>query len=417
MEGVQASRDVAADGAPHWQRTLTAATITIGGSGFGFTFVIPFLPLFLAHDLHVTNQGQLAIWSGIAASGSGFATAAVAPVWGRLADRYGRRVMVLRATGVAGVMTVVLSVCQTPLEVAIARLLMGLGSGVNSASNALVASQAPRHRVAWALGLMSSALAIGTALGPFTGGVLGSFLAVRLVILIAGLLVLLSMLPMLLIARETVPAGRRPDPPPLRAALAAAGPGTGRAIRVLVGAQGLVQIAYGGAATLVTLRILAMHLPNPALVTGITFGLSGVATGAAGLLYSRLVARVGYRRWGMAAGALMAVAVAVMAVAPWLWLLIVAVVTGGLLYGGLTPTLASMLGLESPREVQASVFGWNGSAFSLGGAAGPICAGFLAAALGLQTGFAVAAVSGALLALLFARWMREPPVALRRSSG
>jgi len=371
---------------PDWRRTLTAATITIAGGGFGFTFVIPFLPLFLARDLHVTDLGQLAIWSGIAASGSGFATALVAPVWGRLADRYGRRLMVLRATGVAGVMTIALSICQTPLELAIARLLMGLGSGLTSASNALVASQAPKERVAWALGIMSSALAIGAALGPFIGGVLGSFVAVRVVIFAAGVALLLTAVPMLAV-RETAPIGGHRRPPRLRAALAATRPGTGRTVAALIVAQGLVQIAYYGAQPLVVLRILSLHTGNAPLLTGITFGLAGAGTGLAGLVYSGPVTRVGYRRFGMATAALMAVALAGAAFAPSLWLLMAATAVTGLLYGALNPTIASMLGLESPREVQATVFGWNGSAFSLGAAAGPLTGGFLAAALGISWGF------------------------------
>jgi len=306
-------------------------------------------------------------------------------------------------------MTLALSLCQNPLEVAVARLLMGLGSGVTSASNALVASQAPKSRVAWSLGVMSSALAIGAALGPFIGGVMASFLRVRVVIAVAGVLLLLSALPMLLlVGREpSRGAGRRPLPS-LRVALAGSPAGTGRAVAMLVVAQGLVQVAYYGAQPLVALRILGLHTANPALLTGVTFGLAGAGTGVAGLMYSLLVARAGYRRFGMAAALLMGAALLVAALAPWLWLLMAATSAAGLLYGGLNPTLSSMLGLESPHEVQATVFGWNGSAFSLGAAAGPIAGGFVAAALGLSAGFGVAAAGALLLAAVLGLGAREP---------
>jgi MFS family permease len=177
---------------------------------------------------------------------------------------------------------------------------------------------------------------------------------------------------------------------------------------MLVVAQGLVQVAYYGAQPLVALRILGLHTANPALLTGVTFGLAGAGTGVAGLMYSLLVTRAGSRRFGMAAACLMGAALLVAAVAPSLWLLMAATAAAGLLYGGLNPTLSSMLGLESPPEVQATVFGWNGSAFSLGAAAGPIAGGFVAAALGLSAGFGVAAAGALLLAAVLGLGAREP---------
>jgi DHA1 family multidrug resistance protein-like MFS transporter len=88
-----------------------------------------------------------------------------------------------------------------------------------------------------------------------------------------------------------------------------------------------------------------------------------------------------------------------------------ATAAAGLLYGGLNPTVAGMLGLESPSEVQATVFGWNGSAFSLGAATGPITGGFLAAAFGLSAGFGAAVAGAAVLAIVLAVWVREPRAA------
>jgi MFS transporter, DHA1 family, multidrug resistance protein len=395
----------------NWRRTLIAATITIFVSGFSFTFVTPFLPLFLARDLHVTDPGQLAIWSGIASSGSGLATGAVAPLWGRLADRYGRRRMVLRATVAAGLMTIVLSLCQTPLQVAVARLLMGLGSGVTTASNALVASQAPRARVAWALGLMSSALAIGAAIGPFSGGVLASFLPVRIVILGTGMLLLVCALPVLLLAREDVQKTARRGPPPLLDALRRSGPGTARAVFALVTGQALLQIAYYGAQPLVALRILSLHPDRAALLTGLTFGLAGTLTGVAGLLYSRPASRTGYRRLGIFAALLLAAAMLGTAFSQSLWMLVPSLGAAGLFYGAANPTLSSMLGLESPREVQATVFGWNGSAFSFGAGLGPIAGGFVGAGLGIQAGLWVAVAAAVALALVLLVRGREPRVA------
>jgi DHA1 family multidrug resistance protein-like MFS transporter len=391
-----------------WRRTLVASTLTVFVSGFSFTFVTPFLPLFLARDLHVTDPGQLAIWSGIASSGSGLATGVVAPLWGRLADRYGRRRMVLRATLAAGVMTIVLSLCQTPLQVAVARLLMGLGSGITSASNALVASQAPRERVAWTLGLISSAMAVGAALGPFSGGVLASLLPVRVVILVTGVLLLLCTLPVLLLARENVQPRVRPGPPPLLAALRRRGPGTVRAVFALVTGQGLVQIAYYGAQPLVALRILSLHPDRAALLTGLTFGLAGTLTGVSGLLYSRPASRTGYRHFGIFAALLLTAAMLGTALSQSLWMLVLFLGAAGLFYGAVSPTLASMLGLESPREVQATVFGWNGSAFSFGAGLGPILGGFLAAALGIRAGLGVAVAAAAVLALVLLLRAREP---------
>ena len=101
---------------------------------FGFSLFFPFIPLFLTQDLHVRSESQVALWAGIAASASGFSMAIFSPIWGAVADRFGRRQMVLRAMIGSGVVMLLMGVVQTPAQLAGTRFLFGITTGTMSAT-------------------------------------------------------------------------------------------------------------------------------------------------------------------------------------------------------------------------------------------------------------------------------------------
>lgn len=399
----------------NWRRNLAALWVAEFFAIFGFSFAFPFLPPFLHEDLGVQSQQQLAFWTGLCSGVGGLSMAVASPIWGSVADRYGRRQMLVRAM-VAGAITVLLmGLCHAAWQMAALRFLQGATSGTVAAATTLVATETPRRKVAWALGVLSSSIALGGAVGPMVGGLAATFFGLRLVFVCGGLLLLLAVLPVLLMVRETPRsrpvAERRPS---TRATLRLAGGGTMAALLVLLVAQGLMQFSNVSAQQMAVLRILRLDPGTANLVTGMAFGLAGVATAVASATSARFARRFGYRALAAASAFLLALVIGASALVPSVLLIVAGVMATGLLVGYLGPTLNSMIGLETPPEVQATVFGFSSSAISLGLAVGPMLAGIVAAATNPSMALLVAAAVSVVLSVVLAVGSRDPGAAQAR---
>jgi len=148
-------------GGVDWRRNLAALWFAEFTAIFGFSFAFPFLSIFLHHDLGVPAGSQLDLWTAASASVSGLSMAIASPIWGVLGDRFGRKPMLLRSM-LGGAITVgLIYFVQNPTELLVLRFLQGATSGTVAAATALVAAETPRSRVGWALGVVSSAVALG----------------------------------------------------------------------------------------------------------------------------------------------------------------------------------------------------------------------------------------------------------------
>src|SRR5579864_4227354 len=224
-----------------WRRNLTALWLAELTAILGFSFAFPFLPLFLHRELHIASGPQLSFWTGIAAGATGFALALTSPVWGRLADRYGRKPMLVRAMIGGGISVGLMGLAQSAVQLTVLRGLQGASSGTVAAATALVATETPAEHLAWALGILNSAISLGSAAGPAAGGLAANFVGLRAIFLGGGVLLLLAMIPVLLAVRETPRRVIREVTPPTLQVLRAARPGTIKALLVLMVAQGLLQ--------------------------------------------------------------------------------------------------------------------------------------------------------------------------------
>jgi MFS transporter, DHA1 family, multidrug resistance protein len=391
----------------NWRRNLAALWFAEFTAIFGFSFAFPFLSIFISQDLGVAPGRDLDLWTAAAGSVSGLAMAIVSPIWGVLGDRLGRKPMLVRSM-VGGALTVgLIYFVQTPEQLVALRFLQGATSGTVAAATALVAVETPRNRVGWALGVVTSAVALGSAVGPVVGGFAAAAFGLRLVFLGGGILLLISTIPVFLIVRES-PLRRR-DPARLGTlALIKQRPGAVRGLAGLIAAQGLASVANSATQVLVVLRLLEMISNGVAAVTGIAFGLAGVATSASAVFYTLVTRRLGYVRTTALAAVLMAVAIALIGVAPWEAVVVGAVALNGLFSGVIVPATASMIGLETPTEAQSTIFGINASSVALGFFFGPLIAGGVAATAGVPAALAVVAVIALGLAVLLATGTREP---------
>ena len=390
-----------------WRRNLVALWFAEFMAIFGFSFAFPFLSIFITQDLGVHSQHDLALWTAAGGSVTGLSMAIVSPIWGLLGDRLGRKPMLVRSM-VGGAITVgLMAFVQNPEQLVILRFLQGATSGTVAAATALVAVETPRNRVGWSLGVVTSAVALGSAVGPVVGGFAAAAFGLRDVFLGAGILLMLSTVPVFLVVRES-PLRRR-DPARLGTLdLIRQRPGAVRALAGLIGAQGLVSVANSATQILVVLRLLEMVAHGVAAVAGVAFGLAGVATSAAAVFYTVVTRRLGYVRTTALAAVLMSVAIALIAVAPWVAVVVGAIALNGLLSGVIIPATASMIGLETPTEAQSTVFGINASSVAFGFFLGPLIAGGVAATEGVPVALGVIAVITIGLAVLLVTSTREP---------
>ena len=392
-----------------WRRNLAALWLAEFTAILGFSFAFPFLPLFLHRELRIPNGPELAFWTGIAASATGFALALTSPIWGRLADRYGRKPMLVRAMIGGGVSVGLMGLTQSALQLTVLRGLQGASSGTVAAATALVATETPSEHLAWALGILNSAISLGSAAGPATGAAAASLLGLRTIFLAGGVLLLLAAVPVLLFVRESRGRVLRAVAPPTMMVLRAARPGTVKALVVLMVAQGLQQTSFSAAQQLVVLRLLELTSAKQAQsLTGITFAVAGIATALAAVTYSRLLRRTNYRTITTAAAFLMGLTLLGTALAGTTALLIALFVVSSFVTGSLIPAFGAMIGLETPRNIQATIFGVGSSAIALGFGFGPLIGGFVASAAGVQAGLAVAGGIALTLALLVGVMAREP---------
>src|SRR5438477_1001712 len=152
-----------------WQRNLYALTVAAFLMFTAFGFVFPFLPLFIA-ELGVGDIQQVEVWSGVTSFGQAIVLSVFSPIWGAVADRRGRRLMVLRAALGGGLVIALMGLSQNIWEFMALRLVQGAMTGVVAAVTALATSFVPRARVGLALGIIQMSSFAGSAVGPSIGG-------------------------------------------------------------------------------------------------------------------------------------------------------------------------------------------------------------------------------------------------------
>ncbi len=350
---------------------------------------------------------DLDLWTAASASASGLSMAIASPIWGVMGDRYGRKPMLIRSMLGGAISVGLIFLAQTPLQLVILRLIQGATSGTVAAATSLVAAETPRHRVAWALGVVTSAVALGGAIGPVVGGLAATAFGLRLVFLGGGILLLISTIPVFLVVQESE---RRIHEGPRLGALATIRqrPGTVRALAVLIGAQGLVSAVQSATQVLLVLKLIEIAGSAASAAAGFAFGAAGIKNSAAAVGYTRITRAAGYVRTTALAALLLAGAVGLLVLAPSAVAVVAVFGIAGLLNGTVIPATASMIGLETPAEAQSTVFGLNASSVALGFFFGPLIAGGVAATAGVTTALGVAAVLALALSALLAIGAREP---------
>ena len=391
-----------------WRRNLYVVWFATFASVTGGSLVQPFLPLFINRDLGVADPATAAIWFGLATTGSGVCQAVLAPIWGILADRHGRKMMVVRAQFAIGAANAGMSFVGSPWQLVGLRSIQGMFSGVVGAARALVASTVPRDRVPYAMGLVQSSIFMGQTLGPTIGGILGSaigfrasFLATASINLVAGTLATIYVKERP-IERPGGRSGRNRGS--LREMLRS------RPLAIMFVTFFLISVANQVARPILPLLLQDIDPEHDvAFTAGLAFSVLGISGAVSSVLASRDGGRFGLRSTVVASALLGAVSSYVVSLGSSPTMVLVSLFFVGLSQGAIVSSATALISLFAPASRQGTVFGVLTSAQSLAQGAGPITGGLLASFADLRAPFVASGVVLALAGLLILA-VPAPPI-------
>jgi MFS transporter, DHA1 family, multidrug resistance protein len=393
--------------AAQWRRTLWAMVGIQFVMTMSFSMLTPIMPLFLP-DLGVRSESAIDLWAGILAGITSFVAAFASPLWGRLADRHGRKLMLLRSSVAVGLFAGLMGAAGNVWQLFAFRALMGVFAGFSSTAIALVAGQAPEDRLGFALGWLSTGQLVGSLVGPLLGGALadatGSY---RIPFYCTSGIILLSTSFVWFGVHErfvATPQGRGGRALISSLLAVARSPGLLALFFVLLMAQFGVRTVQ----PVVTLFVKEMLGPRPDIATlsGIAFSITGLANVVAAPFLGNKSDVIGYRRVLLIALLGATATTLPQAFAENYWVFTALRFAVGLFIGGILPTANALVGRLVPRAQRGTVYGITASAMFLGNSLGPLSGGAVAAAFGLRWVFLITAA--VLLANLIWVYHRVP---------
>jgi DHA1 family multidrug resistance protein-like MFS transporter len=376
-----------------WKRNLYVIWVAELVAVAGFSVFMPFLPYYV-QDLGITDLHQVELWSGILFATQAVAMTIFAPIWGSVADRYGRKLMVQRAMFGGAVVISLMGFVQNVWQLAALRAVQGMLTGTVSAATTLVASSAPRERAGYALGLLQMSVWVGASVGPLLGGLVADTWGYRAAFWVTGGLLFLAGLTVWRWVEERfVPPERQKGP---------SGTGFWDGIRLVVRNRGLLSVLSIRILVRLGMRMLGPILPlfiqslvpssaRVASVAGLISGAGAASSAAGALTLGRASDRIGYRRVLLVC-TFLAAALYVpqyFVVNPWQLLLLQALL--GLVMSGVLASISALLANLAPEGHQGVVYGVDASVVSMANAIGPMLGASVAAALGLRVPFLLAA--------------------------
>ena len=387
-----------------WRRNQVAVTAAAFVGFTGFTLVMPFLALYM-QQLGVTAPADVALWTGATLGVTPAITAFCAPFWGRIGDRFGRKVLVQRSL-VSGIVVMVLMAYATrPWHLFALRAAQGFVAGYGPLTLAMAAASVPPERLARAIATVQTAQRMGPAIGPVLGGILASALGLRQVFFVAaGVYVAASLIMAVFYVEppETSKGAGRREPVPFRDVLAFEN--FLLLMTVIFGLQ-LVDKSFGPV-LLLYLSQLGYSADQAAVLAGLLFSVLAVSGAAGNQLAAALLKRMTARAVIDAAVLTAAAALALFALRGEVWLLVAAIAVFGASVGTAMTTAFTAAGSVMAHGVHGVSFGFLGSASLVGFAVSPIISG-LVAGRSIRVVFFSGVAALVVLALMVRRVMVE----------
>ncbi len=385
-----------------WQFTLGVLFVVQILSAVGFSMIFPFLPLYI-ESLGSAGGHSTELLAGLVLSAQGITMMVAAPVWGALADRFGRKKMIMRALFGGAVTLALMGVVQNAEQLIFVRAVQGMVTGTVSANNALVAAAAPRHRVGFAMGTLQVGLWAGVAIGPLLGGVLADLFGYTLPFFITALLLLTGGFVVLLGINEDFSA------PPKQEKLHAAAvmrnwkaivqtSGVGCVLLIRFQAS-LARVIIMPIAPLFVASLIARDIDASNTYAGLVMAVSAATSTFGAVFLGHLGDRISHRKVLLYCAAAAAALYLPQAFVGDVWQLLFLQGLAGIAAGGLVAAPSALLSRYTHKESAGAVYGIDNSAMAGSRAVAPLIGASIALWLGMRGTFVAAALVFAIIAI------------------
>jgi DHA1 family multidrug resistance protein-like MFS transporter len=373
-----------------WKRNLAVLWVAQTLTMIAFSFVFPFIPLYVK-TMGVTGDAAAARWAGFIGLAAAVSMGLAQPFWGSVADRVGRRPMVIRSMVGSSVFVFLMGVAVSPGQLVVIRFLQGLVTGTVAASTALVATSTPKDKTGFALGALQMGFFVGSSVGPLVGGLIADALGFRAAFFIASAM---QMTGAMLVFRFVTESFTRPATDASKPRLWASSRSL-MALGVFPILLGVIFMAtFGNAvvAPFLTLFVEQLHgAAHAATAAGGVFAAVGLVSALSALVLGKVSDRIGH-------AVLLPICVLAAALTSFpqayvqsLWQLLAMRMALAVFLGGLMPSANALVANIVPQEQRGSAFGLTATAQCLANVVGPLSAIAIVTVSGMRSVFTISA--------------------------
>ncbi len=374
----------------NWKIVLAILTANVVFMAASYTMLIPFLPMYLITELGV-SQDEVKLWSGAIFSITFLIGGILSPVWGRMADKKGKKLMAIRSGLGLSIAYLLGAFVTTPEQMFGVRVLHGFAAGLWAVCLAIATSSVPLDKLGISLGIMQSGLTVGNVVGPLLGGILASCFGMRASFMVGGLVLLIITIIFYLYI---------PEPPKSEANVSvkkrekASALYKQPAIRQALIYAGLVQMVILLIQPMISLYVAELNhsMDNIVFVSGLVFSLVGIASALTAPLWGRFGQRNGFYKSLALAAMLAGIATLSTAVPDTLIVFAALNFVVGLFFAGINPSLSAILANKTTQDQKGQVFGFMFSAQQFGSMIGPLLGGVIATYYPIKSVFILAGI-------------------------
>ncbi|WP_134704096.1 MFS transporter [Ammoniphilus sp. YIM 78166] len=386
-----------------WKRNLIILCVAQFLVMAAMSLIIPFLPLYLQQDMGIADEKSLHLWTGVIFGANFLSAFLFSPLWGKLADRHGRKIMLVRSGFGMALVVASMGLATSPMQLLILRFINGTISGFIPASIALVSTNTPKEKTGYALGTLQAAGVGGSICGPFLGGLMADWIGFRSIFYLTGLLLLIAAVMVTCFVREL----NKPDKKSVKE--------TGyrddliiifrtKPLPALFATGFLIQLAMLGTTPFITSFVQELWQKKEMLsfMAGTAISITGFAT----MIFSPFLGKWGDQKGShnilfyslIGAGLFFIPHAFVVSIEQ----LLVCRFLLGMCVGGMLPSVNTLIRQYAPRNMESRTYGYSNMAIFLGNMLGPILGGWLSGWIHLRGVF----LGAGILILLSAVWVK-----------
>jgi DHA1 family multidrug resistance protein-like MFS transporter len=363
--------------------------------------IVPFLPLYV-QELGIHDEKQAALWSAMIFGINHVMVALVAPFWGKISDKYGKKLTMIRSGIGLTIVIVCMGLIHTPVHLLLLRAVFGIMAGFSTSSVALIATETPKNEVGRALGTLQTGQVTGQLLGPLLGGLMAVWVGMRNSFFLTGLFILIATVLALVGVKETrtyekFRFRRLSLPIKIKLQREKKQPSTimlfeivkqSPVVLIMFFSTFLIASSFQSISPIISLYVKSMHIHHHVeLIVGCIFASSALGTVLSAPYFGKLGDRYGHLTILLGCLFLLSLLYIPQAHISNPWLLMLIRFFTGLCVGGLIPSISSMLRQLMPSNIQGSVFAYNASSNSLGNVSGALFGGVVASNFGIPIVF------------------------------